>query len=54
MQEKALSPAEIGTAMHMVMQHMPFSEQIDHETIEILLQEHGWERTPYSRAKRSD
>ena len=39
MQEKALSPAEIGTAMHMVMQHMRFSKQIDHETIEILLQE---------------
>ena len=38
MQEKALSPAEIGTAMHMVMQHMPLSEQIDHETIENLLQ----------------
>ena len=38
MQEKGLSPAEIGTAMHMVMQHMPFSKQIDHETIEVLLQ----------------
>ena len=34
MQEKALSPAEIGTAMHMVMQHIAFSEQIDQETIE--------------------
>ena len=28
MQEKALSPAEIGTAMHMVMQHMRFQNRL--------------------------
>lgn len=39
MQEKALSPAEIGTAMHMVMQHLPLEKTVDHESIERLLQE---------------
>ncbi|WP_428911337.1 helicase-exonuclease AddAB subunit AddA [Niallia sp. Krafla_26] len=39
MQEKALTPAEIGTAMHMVMQHIDLSKHIDHKYIETLLQE---------------
>lgn len=33
MQEKALSPAEIGTAMHMVMQHIDFTAPVNRETI---------------------
>jgi ATP-dependent helicase/nuclease subunit A len=33
MQEKTLTPAEIGTAMHMVMQHIDFSAPITRETI---------------------
>lgn len=33
MQETALTPAEIGTAMHMVMQHIDFSAPISRETI---------------------
>ncbi|KAA9027509.1 helicase-exonuclease AddAB subunit AddA [Niallia endozanthoxylica] len=33
MQEKALSPAEIGTAMHMVMQHIDFSKSVNSEAI---------------------
>ncbi|MBB6443497.1 helicase-exonuclease AddAB subunit AddA [Bacillus benzoevorans] len=33
MQEKTLTPAEIGTAMHMVMQHIDFSAPINRETI---------------------
>ena len=40
MQEKALSPAEIGTAMHMVMQHVPILQSLlimNHS--EILLEE---------------
>ncbi|WP_338449093.1 helicase-exonuclease AddAB subunit AddA [Niallia oryzisoli] len=37
MQEKALSPAEIGTAMHMVMQHIDFSKPVEHETINKLV-----------------
>ncbi|MCQ6274361.1 helicase-exonuclease AddAB subunit AddA [Bacillus sp. V3B] len=39
MQEKALSPAEIGTAMHMVMQHINLSKPTDRETIVNLLEE---------------
>ena len=39
MQEKALSPAEIGTAMHMVMQHIELEKAINHESIDHLLQE---------------
>jgi ATP-dependent helicase/nuclease subunit A len=37
MQEKALTPAEIGTAMHMVMQHIDFSAPINREIIVQLL-----------------
>lgn len=37
MQEKKLTPAEIGTATHMVMQHIPFSRDISPEFIENLL-----------------
>jgi ATP-dependent helicase/nuclease subunit A len=33
MQEKSLSPAERGTAMHLVMQHVDFSKSISVETI---------------------
>lgn len=33
MQEKTLTPAEIGTAMHMVMQHIDFSAPITRESI---------------------
>ncbi|WML43321.1 helicase-exonuclease AddAB subunit AddA [Neobacillus sp. PS3-40] len=33
MQEKSLSPAERGTALHLVMQHVDFSKQINEETI---------------------
>jgi ATP-dependent helicase/nuclease subunit A len=33
MQEKALSPAERGTAMHMVMQHVDMTKEISVETI---------------------
>lgn len=33
MQEKTLTPAEIGTAMHMVMQHIDFSAPVNRETI---------------------
>ena len=32
MQEKALSPAEIGTAMHMVMQHVDFSKPVNQDS----------------------
>ena len=39
MQEKELSPAEIGTAMHMVMQHVDFTKPVDQESISILLEE---------------
>ena len=39
MQEKALSPAEIGTTMHMVMQHVDFSKPVNQDTILILLEE---------------
>ncbi|WP_071393857.1 helicase-exonuclease AddAB subunit AddA [Bacillus tuaregi] len=38
MQEKALSPAEIGTAMHMVMQHVDFTTPIDQTAIKQLVQ----------------
>ncbi|MGG3471127.1 helicase-exonuclease AddAB subunit AddA [Neobacillus pocheonensis] len=34
MQEKSLSPAERGTAMHMVMQHVDLSEQVTIESIQ--------------------
>jgi ATP-dependent helicase/nuclease subunit A len=37
MQEKALTSAERGTATHMVMQHIPFSENISAEFIKNLL-----------------
>jgi ATP-dependent helicase/nuclease subunit A len=34
MQEKSISPAERGTAMHLVMQHVDFSKPIINETIQ--------------------
>lgn len=34
MQEKSLSPAERGTALHMVMQHVDFSRPVTIETVE--------------------
>jgi ATP-dependent helicase/nuclease subunit A len=37
MKDKSLSPAERGTAMHMVMQHLPFSEVPTAESIGLLL-----------------
>jgi ATP-dependent helicase/nuclease subunit A len=37
MQDKSLSPAERGTAMHMVMQHIPFTETPSEESIGALL-----------------
>ena len=39
MQEKALSPAEIGTAMHMVMQHIDFTKPVEQETIIKLIED---------------
>src|SRR4051794_32204615 len=39
MQEKELSPAEIGTAMHMVMQHVDFTKPVNQDSIIILLEE---------------
>jgi ATP-dependent helicase/nuclease subunit A len=33
MQEKSLSPAERGTALHLVMQHVDFTKPINEETI---------------------
>jgi ATP-dependent helicase/nuclease subunit A len=39
MQEKALTPAERGTAMHMVMQHIDFSREINDIYLGILLDE---------------
>lgn len=39
MQAKALTPAERGTAMHMVMQHIDFSQTITEKAIENLLYE---------------
>ncbi|RDI47819.1 helicase-exonuclease AddAB subunit AddA [Falsibacillus pallidus] len=38
MQEQKLSPAERGTAMHMVMQHIPFGERIDVHLLNTLLE----------------
>lgn len=38
-QEKSLSPAERGTAMHMMMQHLDFSKQITEESIAANLDE---------------
>ena len=39
LQAEKLTPAEIGTAMHMVMQHIPFSEVPDEKSIQGLLEE---------------
>jgi ATP-dependent helicase/nuclease subunit A len=39
MQEKTLTPAERGTAMHMVMQHVDISKPITRLAVEQLLQE---------------
>jgi ATP-dependent helicase/nuclease subunit A len=39
MQEKALTPAERGTALHMVMQHVNFQQDTTVETINILMQQ---------------
>ncbi|WP_077211139.1 helicase-exonuclease AddAB subunit AddA [Bacillus dakarensis] len=39
MQEKTLTPAERGTAMHMVMQHIDFSQHIDEKAIQLLIEE---------------
>ncbi|WP_100403344.1 helicase-exonuclease AddAB subunit AddA [Bacillus sp. FJAT-42315] len=39
MQEKALSPAEVGTAVHTVMQHVPLHEQPTEADIHSLLEE---------------
>lgn len=39
MQEKSLSPAERGTVMHMVMQHVDFSKNVDQKSMELLLEE---------------
>ncbi|MFE8700304.1 helicase-exonuclease AddAB subunit AddA [Cytobacillus sp. FJAT-54145] len=39
MQEKALTPAERGTAMHMVMQHVDYSEPITVLAVEQLLED---------------
>lgn len=39
MQEKALTPAERGTAMHMVMQHVDFSKAITKDTVLALINE---------------
>jgi ATP-dependent helicase/nuclease subunit A len=37
MQEKSLSPAERGTALHMVMQHVELTEPVNQDTIEALV-----------------
>lgn len=37
MQEKALTPAERGTAMHMVMQHVDFTQEISVPSLQLLL-----------------
>jgi len=37
LKEKSLSKAEIGTAMHTVMQHLPFEKEMTKESIEELL-----------------
>ncbi|TYR77844.1 helicase-exonuclease AddAB subunit AddA [Rossellomorea vietnamensis] len=39
LQEKELTPAEIGTAMHMVMQHISFSEMPDEQSLGLLLED---------------
>lgn len=39
MKEESLSPAERGTAMHMVMQHLPFNETPTADSIKELLEE---------------
>lgn len=39
MQEKKLSPAEIGTAMHMVMQHVPIQESITEASLKRLVED---------------
>lgn len=37
MQEKTLNPAERGTVMHLVMQHIDFSRPVTEETVSLLL-----------------
>ncbi|WP_243291423.1 helicase-exonuclease AddAB subunit AddA [Bacillus sp. FJAT-47783] len=39
LQEKSLSKAEIGTAMHTVMQHMTFNEGVTKQSIEFLIED---------------
>ncbi|MGM0846807.1 MAG: helicase-exonuclease AddAB subunit AddA [Bacillota bacterium] len=39
LQEKELTPAEIGTAMHMVMQHISFSEMPNEQSLGMLLED---------------
>lgn len=39
MQEKKLSPAEIGTAMHMVMQHIDVKEEVTEATLNQLMED---------------
>ncbi len=39
MQEKQLTPAEKGTAMHMVMQHIDFSQPVTEASVRLLLDE---------------
>ncbi|MGF2615302.1 helicase-exonuclease AddAB subunit AddA [Rossellomorea vietnamensis] len=39
LQEKELTPAEIGTAMHMVMQHISFSEMPGEQSLGLLLED---------------
>lgn len=39
MQEKTITPAERGTAMHMVMQHVDLEKPITHDEIELLLRQ---------------
>lgn len=39
LQEKSMSKAEIGTAMHTVMQHLPFHEKMTKESIQDLISE---------------
>ncbi|MEZ0117052.1 UNVERIFIED_ORG: ATP-dependent helicase/nuclease subunit A [Heyndrickxia coagulans] len=39
MQEKSITPAERGTAMHMVMQHIPFDASPTYASVEALVEE---------------
>lgn len=37
LQQRSISPAEVGTAMHSVMQHIDFSQQYEREAVDTLL-----------------